>query len=55
MPNMVNHSREGLVSCYGAVVVAVSTTAEALLTNSQLCAAAEIVQRQGYCTYAWLL
>ena len=58
MPNMANHPREGLVLCYGAVVVAVSTTAEALLTNSQiwrLCSAAGIVQRQGYCTYAWLL
>ena len=34
MPNMVNHPRMGLASCYGAVVVAVSTTAEALLTNN---------------------
>ena len=36
MPNMVNHPRKGLATCYAAVMVAVSTIAEALLINLQV-------------------
>ena len=36
MPNTANHPREGLATCYAAVMVAVSTIVEALLTDLQV-------------------